>query len=63
MDWLQFIIFCAGIFGLFFWNRSESRSDMRMMLGMIDEMKKETKEFHAKLCVLEERYLQILTKK
>ncbi len=31
MDWIQFIIFATGMFGLFFWNRSESRADMRHM--------------------------------
>ena len=31
MEWIQFIIFFLGIFGLFIWNRTESRSDIRHM--------------------------------
>jgi hypothetical protein len=31
MEWVQFIIFFLGVFGLFLWNRTESRTDMRRM--------------------------------
>lgn len=31
MEWVQFIIFFIGVFGLFIWNRAESRSDIRHM--------------------------------
>jgi hypothetical protein len=31
MEWVQFIIFFIGVFGLFIWNRTESRTDMRRM--------------------------------
>jgi len=31
MEWVQFIIFFIGVFGLFIWNRSESRADIRHM--------------------------------
>lgn len=31
MEWVQFIIFFIGVFGLFLWNRTESRTDMRRM--------------------------------
>ena len=31
MEWVQFIIFFIGVFGLFIWNRSEARTDARHM--------------------------------
>ena len=59
---LQFIIFFIGVFGLFIWNRSESRSDIRHMdskldasRALINAMHLEMKDFHAKLCAIEER--------
>jgi hypothetical protein len=55
MDWIQFIIFIGSTVGLFFWNRSESRSDMRHMMTIIDNIQKEMKDFHGRLCAIEER--------
>lgn len=56
MDWLQFIIFCAGLFGLFFWNRSESRADIRNMDAKLESTRElvraihdEMKDFHSRL--------------
>lgn len=31
MEWIQFIIFFIGVFGLFIWNRAEGRADNRHM--------------------------------
>ena len=42
MDWVQFILFVASILGLFFWNRSESRVDMRHMDAKLEEHRRET---------------------
>ena len=62
MDWVQFIIFCCGVLGLFFWNRSESRADMRHMdtklestRDLVRAIHDEMKDFHARLCIIEER--------
>jgi hypothetical protein len=73
MDWIQFATFCVAVIGLFFWNRTESRSDIRHMdaklesnrnlvdamhketKSMIDAIHQEMKDFHARLCVIEER--------
>lgn len=55
MDWIQFIIFIGSTVGLFFWNRSESRSDMRHMMTIIEGIQKEIKDFHGRLCAIEER--------
>lgn len=35
MEWIQFIIFFVGIFGLFIWNRAEGRQDTRHMEAII----------------------------
>lgn len=45
----------AIIIPLFLWNRSESRADIRLMLGMIDGIQKEIKDFHGRLCAIEEK--------
>jgi len=73
MDWAQFIIFVITIVGgfltiagMFLWNRSESRSDMRHMDAKIDAIREMTlafheairqdmKDFHGRLCDLEAR--------
>jgi hypothetical protein len=74
MDWTQ-IITLAGVniglilamlgtvVGLFIWNRSESRADIRAVNIILNEIKNEMKDFHARLCILEERYLQIMKDK
>lgn len=66
MEWTQFVIFCVGVFGLFIWNRTESRSDARHMDQKLDAIREltytfmqdsleERKDFHARLCIIEER--------
>jgi hypothetical protein len=45
----------ALIIPLFLWNRSESRADARMMLGMVQAIQKEIQDFHGRLCTIEER--------
>ena len=73
MDWIQFIVFAGGVFGCFFWNRSESRADIRHMdaklestrdliraihdenNALIRAFQDEMKDFHNRLCRIEER--------
>jgi len=66
MEWTQFLILIATIAGLFFWNRTESRADYRhmesrtdaLLKAIQDEMKsfnEEIKDFHTRLCIIEER--------
>jgi hypothetical protein len=62
MDWTQFSIMLITMAGLFFWCRSESRSDVRHMEAiakgnsdMILAIHQEMKDFHGRLCALEER--------
>jgi len=65
MDWIQFIIFSCGVFGCFFWNRSESRNNYRHMDCKLESFRDETnmmiraiqdemKDFHNRLCKIEE---------
>lgn len=62
MEWTQFIIFFIGVFGLWIWNRAESRADTRHMenmiranLDVIDAIREDIKDFHGRLCSIEER--------
>jgi hypothetical protein len=75
MDWIQFATFLIvnGVFTLtlWLWSRSESRADNREIMTLIrsihDEMKdfrekwaQETKDFHGRLCAIEERRIKLL---
>ncbi len=62
MDWIQFIIFLSAMAGMFTWLRSdiqqqrtESASDRRDILTIIREIQQEMKDFHGRLCAIEER--------
>jgi hypothetical protein len=35
MEWTQFSLFFIGVFGLFIWNRTESRADVRHIEALI----------------------------
>lgn len=61
MDWIQFIIFAVSTLGMFFWNRSEGRADIRHMDAKLESTRElvraihdEMKDFHARLCKIEE---------
>lgn len=62
MEWTQFVIFCVGVFGLFIWNRTESRNDARHTDAKLEAIRQlmyaiieESKDFHGRLCAIEER--------
>ena len=55
MDMIQFIILLITIAGLFLWNRGEARADSRRAMDVIDAINKEMKDFHGRLCAIEER--------
>ena len=40
---------------LFLWTRGEANADRRDIVNLIVAIKEETKYFHARLCVIEER--------
>jgi hypothetical protein len=56
MDWIQFALFFIGVFGLFIWNRTESRNDQRQTDAKLEAIRslmyaiiQESKDFHGKL--------------
>jgi hypothetical protein len=68
LEMSQFLILVVTVGGLFFWNRSESRSDYRElsasttaqieairsdMKGFHDDIMAETRDFHGRLCAIE----------
>lgn len=54
-SWLQiFALFLANA-GLIVWFRAESRSDWRHIDAKIDAIHEEMKDFHGRLCAIEER--------
>lgn len=62
MEWTQFIIFFIGIFGLFIWNRTESRTDIRHMdqklestRDLVKAIHDEMKDFHYRLLEIERK--------
>jgi hypothetical protein len=66
MGILELIVVLATIAGLFVWNRAESRVDSRHMETLIKSnrdlidanitaMREEMKDFHGRLCAIEER--------
>jgi len=62
MEWVQFIIFFIGVFGLFIWNRAEARADSRHMdaklegqRNLMNAIHEEVRDFHTRLCIIEER--------
>lgn len=62
MDWIQFAIFLSAMVGMFAWlrsdiqiQRSESSADRRDILNLIRQIQDEMKDFHGRLCAIEER--------
>ena len=55
MDWSQVLTIVGSNIALFLWARSESRADFRHILSMIDAIKEEMKDFHGRLCAIEEK--------
>ena len=62
MPYIEFFSLLVTLIGMFFWNRSESRSDIRHMDTKLESTRElvraihdEMKDFHARLCSIEER--------
>ena len=62
MDWIQFCLLIATIGSIFAWlradialNRSEAAADRRDILQLMREIQQENKDFHGRLCAIEER--------
>jgi len=55
MEWAQLITLISAMAGMFLWNRSEANSDRRNMTNLIKAIEVEMKDFHGRLCAIEER--------
>ena len=62
MDWNQVLtivasnfVFIGSNFALFLWARSESRADYRCIRQLVESIQVEMKDFHGRLCAIEER--------
>lgn len=51
----EFIVLLFIIAGLFLWLRTESSEDRRLAISMIDAIHSDIKDFHGRLCIIEER--------
>lgn len=55
MEWLQVLSLFLANAGLVIWFRTESRNDWRHMDAKIDAIHEEMKQFHGRMCAIEER--------
>ena len=55
MEWIQILSLFLANAGLILWMRSESRNDWKHMDAKIDAIHEEMKDFHGRLCAIEER--------
>lgn len=54
-SWIQIVSLFLANAGLILWFRSESRSDYRQCIDLIVAIQEEMKDFHGRLCAIEER--------
>lgn len=54
-SWIQVISLFFANAGLIIWFRSESRADWRHMDNKLDAIHEEIKDFHGRLCAIEEK--------
>jgi hypothetical protein len=56
---LELVVIMVTICGMFFWSRSEGRADARRLEELLSSMHQETyiemRDFHGRLCAIEER--------
>jgi len=52
---IELTLVLITVSGLFMWNRSESNSDRRATQAHLEAIQLEIKDFHGRLCTIEER--------
>ena len=62
MDWTQVLTIVGSNLALFIWARTEANSDRRELFGLMKGIQDEMKDFHGRLCAIEERRTKILEK-
>ena len=55
MEWLQILTILASNLAAFMWARSEARHDQSEMRIILKSIQEEMKDFHGRLCAIEER--------
>lgn len=55
MDWMQVLTLFFANAGLIIWFRAESRADHRQVVDLIMAIQQEMKDFHGRLCAIEEK--------
>lgn len=70
MEWLQVFTIVGSTVGCCFYFRKETQGDLMEVKGemkeireCMNEFRKETKDFHGRLCTLEEKYQHIISAK
>lgn len=62
MDWTQVLTIVASNLALFIWARTEANQDRRDMMSLMKSIQDEMKDFHGRLCAIEERRTKLLEK-
>lgn len=55
MDWTQVLTIMGGNIALFLWSVRQSRTDFLHTCRIIESIQTEMKNFHGRLCTIEER--------
>lgn len=55
MDWTQVLTILGANMAMFLWSVRQSRSDFLHMSRIIESIQAEMKDFHGRLCAIEER--------
>jgi len=55
MDWTQVLTILGANMAMFLWAVRQSRNDFLHMSRIIDSIQMEMKDFHGRLCAIEER--------
>lgn len=58
MDWAQVLTILGANIGLFIWSRAEASQDRRQTLDILNSIHAEMKDFHGRLCAIEERRIK-----
>lgn len=55
MEWIQLLTVVGANLAMFMWARSEARHDQSEMRLILKAIQEEIKDFHGRLCAIEER--------
>jgi len=55
MEWIQILTIVGSNMALFIWARSEARHDQQELRQISRDIQNEMKDFHARMCIIEER--------